>query len=461
MSEEQEIHLQSPEEEDLIHRSTKKIKDGVSEVMDVELQGNNGDKGPILEKQPKTSYRDKVMEVDSNFDLEPAEIVRMVTEELFPDLDSSRNTEFGGKKFNLNPTVNVKLKEYESWCNPWNFCLIVRLMGKRVGFRFMNMKLRFDILASTSEDNHEPNVAKGKISQITKNSKVGLSGPSFTKSVNSKVPRPQTGNQNNQPTAQKKNATVLKDQLKGKEKNVVIKDSSVQIDNLHKEPSPMEIIDKQKKDDWEREVMAMMSRCHNKRWEAHSKGDYVGDLWSMDKSDFLEFLQGDSSSGSKGHAGNSDLGKPPDNNSMAENQLTHDGRGNNPVGFVAQPKGAGAKRFPGLVRDLGKLYQLKFIALLEPRISGSKADLAMKKMGFSGGVRVEAQGFSGGIWCMWKAEDMTVNVIKTSSQCIHFQLINVGGAIWTLTIVYASPNVQIYEDLWEELATFGNNLSDP
>ncbi|KAJ1388036.1 hypothetical protein SESBI_39497 [Sesbania bispinosa] len=97
MSEEQENHLRSPEEEDMIHRSTKKIKDGVTEVMDVELRNNNGDQGPILKKQPKTSYKDKVMEVDSNFDLEPVEIVRMVTEELFPDLDSSKTLILEGR----------------------------------------------------------------------------------------------------------------------------------------------------------------------------------------------------------------------------------------------------------------------------------------------------------------------------------------------------------------------------
>ncbi|KAJ1388035.1 hypothetical protein SESBI_39496 [Sesbania bispinosa] len=130
---------------------------------------------------------------------------------------------------------------------------------------------------------------------------------------------------------------------KGKEKKVVNKDPSAQIDNLHKEPSPMEIMEKQKKDDWEREVMAMMSRYHNKRWEAHSKGEYVGDLWSMDKSDFLEFLQGNSSSSSKGHTGKYDLDKPPDNNSMSENKPTQNGRENNPAGSVAQPKGYNSK----------------------------------------------------------------------------------------------------------------------
>ncbi|KAJ1385345.1 Endonuclease/exonuclease/phosphatase superfamily [Sesbania bispinosa] len=82
-------------------------------------------------------------------------------------------------------------------------------------------------------------------------------------------------------------------------------------------------------------------------------------------------------------------------------------------------------------------------------------------MGFSGGIRVEAQGFSGGIWCMWKADTISVKVIKTTSQCIHLKLTNANGKIWCLTIVYASPNDQIRHDLSEELSSFASNLSDP
>ncbi|KAJ1382865.1 hypothetical protein SESBI_43849 [Sesbania bispinosa] len=143
MSVAQDNHLRSPEEEDLIYRRTKKIKDGNSEVMDVEKEAIVDDAISPAEEVPKSSYRDKVMEVDSQFDLEPAEIIRMVTEELFPDLEDTKKTENLGKTFNLNPTVNVALEEYKQWCSPWKFSLIVRLMGRRVGFRMMSMKLKY------------------------------------------------------------------------------------------------------------------------------------------------------------------------------------------------------------------------------------------------------------------------------------------------------------------------------
>ncbi|KAJ1403148.1 hypothetical protein SESBI_27555 [Sesbania bispinosa] len=134
MSENQDHHRLSTEEEDLVHRSAKKIKDDSSSVMDVEATN--------AKEAPKVSYRDKVMETDSSFELQPEEIVRMVTEELFPDMDISNSNDHGDMEFNPNPNVHVELEEYENWCSPWKYSLIVRLMGKRVGLRFISMKLK-------------------------------------------------------------------------------------------------------------------------------------------------------------------------------------------------------------------------------------------------------------------------------------------------------------------------------
>ncbi|KAE8673109.1 hypothetical protein F3Y22_tig00111812pilonHSYRG00278 [Hibiscus syriacus] len=41
-------------------------------------------------------------------------------------------------------------------------------------------------------------------------------------------------------------------------------------------------------------------------------------------------------------------------------------------------------------------------AMFEPRVSGAKADEFIRKSGFDRSFRIEANGFSGGIWVMWK-----------------------------------------------------------
>ncbi|KAJ1389335.1 Endonuclease/exonuclease/phosphatase superfamily [Sesbania bispinosa] len=201
--------------------------------------------------------------------------------------------------------------------------------------------------------------------------------------------------------------------------------------------------------------MAMMSRYHNMQWEVHSRGDYGGDPLCMDQNHFFNTLYGNSSTGAQGYVVNSNLDKPPDNQIEEYNPIIQDASGRTHSG------GEGAETFPGLIRDLTKMYNLNFVALLEPRISGSKAENAIKRMGFSGGVRVEAQVFSGGIWCLWRTEVMTINVLKTTAQCIHLQLINVGGSNWVLSIVYASPNDPNRDDLWTDLSSFGDTIREP
>ena len=42
------------------------------------------------------------------------------------------------------------------------------------------------------------------------------------------------------------------------------------------------------------------------------------------------------------------------------------------------------------------------VVLMEPRISGSKADEFIKKCRFHNSHCVEAVGFSGGIWLLWQ-----------------------------------------------------------
>ncbi|KAJ1406881.1 hypothetical protein SESBI_24692 [Sesbania bispinosa] len=105
----QEHHLRSTKEEDLVHRSTEKIKDDSSSVMDVEVTAVKDDN--CQETVSKVSYKDKVMETNASFELQPAEIVRMVTQEIFPDMDLSKYSDQGEKEFNPNPTVNVELEE--------------------------------------------------------------------------------------------------------------------------------------------------------------------------------------------------------------------------------------------------------------------------------------------------------------------------------------------------------------
>ncbi|KAK7275317.1 hypothetical protein RIF29_16430 [Crotalaria pallida] len=80
--------------------------------------------------------------------------------------------------------------------------------------------------------------------------------------------------------------------------------------------------------------------------------------------------------------------------------------------------GAGAKTFPNLVNDFIRMYDVSLLGILEPRISGSKADVVCKKIGLDGCVRVEARGFSGGIWVMWKIKMIDFSHSVSEPWCV-------------------------------------------
>ncbi|RYR59514.1 hypothetical protein Ahy_A05g025407 [Arachis hypogaea] len=64
-------------------------------------------------------------------------------------------------------------------------------------------------------------------------------------------------------------------------------------------------------------------------------------------------------------------------------------------------RGASSKFFHSLIRDLRKEYSANFTILLEPQISGSRGVRIRNNIGFDSSFIVEANGRSGGIWCLW------------------------------------------------------------
>ncbi|KAL4384684.1 hypothetical protein GQ457_15G002820 [Hibiscus cannabinus] len=74
------------------------------------------------------------------------------------------------------------------------------------------------------------------------------------------------------------------------------------------------------------------------------------------------------------------------------------------------------------------------VALFETRVSGRKADRFVARYGFPFSFRVEANGFSGGIWLLWK-HSVTV---ETSRE-------------FYVSFVYASPNKSKRSSLWAQL----------
>ncbi|XP_031125131.1 uncharacterized protein LOC116027569 [Ipomoea triloba] len=81
-------------------------------------------------------------------------------------------------------------------------------------------------------------------------------------------------------------------------------------------------------------------------------------------------------------------------------------------------------------------------------------------MGFSDWVRVEAVGFSGGIWTFWN-KSSHVSVIATHPQFILLQVKSDQQNPWFYAVVYGSPTHHLRRRLWAELTITKHNLYGP
>jgi hypothetical protein len=124
-------------------------------------------------------------------------------------------------------------------------------------------------------------------------------------------------------------------------------------------------------------------------------------------------------------------------------------------------RGAGGKEFSAIIRDYSRIYNIDLVAILEPRISGDRADTVIKKFGFSDSVKVDAHGFSGGIWVAWKSSCPPISVISMSRFCVHLQINGNSPDSWTMTIVYASPHIYQRKDVWAEIEDFNRTINGP
>ncbi|KAL4360801.1 hypothetical protein GQ457_04G012650 [Hibiscus cannabinus] len=99
--------------------------------------------------------------------------------------------------------------------------------------------------------------------------------------------------------------------------------------------------------------------------------------------------------------------------------------------------------------------------VMEPRISGREADVFIRKMGFDFSFRVEARGFSGGIWIMWR-DSVRLDMLAVSNQYIHGLCSTVDdGKNFFVTFVYASPDPVRRRSLWDQLKSLVPDNNTP
>ncbi|KAJ4825017.1 hypothetical protein Tsubulata_050912 [Turnera subulata] len=123
-------------------------------------------------------------------------------------------------------------------------------------------------------------------------------------------------------------------------------------------------------------------------------------------------------------------------------------------------RGAGKKQFVRKFKDLSVETQPYIAIVVEPRVSGQKANRIIRQLKFSNSYRVEARGFAGGIWLLWDEEVVQIQVLHCHTQFIHVQITK-DGVFFMLTAIYASPQNKWRRYLWRNLASLAEQITVP
>ncbi|GLT78653.1 hypothetical protein SLA2020_501810 [Shorea laevis] len=97
------------------------------------------------------------------------------------------------------------------------------------------------------------------------------------------------------------------------------------------------------------------------------------------------------------------------------------------------------------------MYRLDAFVIVEPRISGEAANKQISKLNFSSFTKVDAQGFSGGIWVLWNGSIGEVFVLESTAQMITVLVKCPHLEPWIFSAVYASPTPSVREQLWNKI----------
>ncbi|KAL4282241.1 hypothetical protein GQ457_03G010920 [Hibiscus cannabinus] len=101
------------------------------------------------------------------------------------------------------------------------------------------------------------------------------------------------------------------------------------------------------------------------------------------------------------------------------------------------------------------------VAIMEPRISGRAADKFIQRSSFEFSYRVEAHGFSGGIWVLWRST-VKLEVLAVSNKFVHALCsLNSDGIQFFVSFVYVSPNSVERRGLWNQLLAIDPGSDKP
>ncbi|KAK8701497.1 hypothetical protein V6N13_019884 [Hibiscus sabdariffa] len=123
--------------------------------------------------------------------------------------------------------------------------------------------------------------------------------------------------------------------------------------------------------------------------------------------------------------------------------------------------GCGHLKFLTALKQYLRDYKPDIIGIVEPRTSRSHADSVIGAFGFPFSHRIEAAGFSGGLWLYWR-DTIVVDILLQHFQFMHCRLTCKKTCSSSLvTLVYASPSASRCKIIWPHLRDLASTINGP
>ncbi|KAL7221603.1 hypothetical protein ACSBR1_023539 [Camellia fascicularis] len=98
---------------------------------------------------------------------------------------------------------------------------------------------------------------------------------------------------------------------------------------------------------------------------------------------------------------------------------------------------------------------------METKVAFSTMSEFFNRLGFTASSTVDPVGKVGGIWIVWDTNQVNVRASTVSPQVIHATVHNEDYEEWVLATVYASPNPNLREQLWQDLKDVADTMQQP
>ncbi|KAE8661262.1 hypothetical protein F3Y22_tig00116925pilonHSYRG00037 [Hibiscus syriacus] len=123
--------------------------------------------------------------------------------------------------------------------------------------------------------------------------------------------------------------------------------------------------------------------------------------------------------------------------------------------------GCGHRNFNRVARQYLRDHSPDVVGFIETLISSHAADKAIAQLKIPKSFRVEADGFSGGIWICWY-DHIQIDVLFSHFQFVHCRIhCNSNNRSTLATFVYASLNPDKRRTLWKYLHLLSNHINEP